>query len=139
MGAQLIHAAYQAGVKKLSVLAPSAPIQSSQECHLKRMTSGMAIRGNQCPYGLPKPSWFNSSLRQQYGFNGIYLLPVNLYGPETTLIPIAPVIPALICKVHCPAQGRKGNGVWGDGSPTREFLYSEDAARGIVMATVPRL
>ena len=75
--------------------------------------------------------------RQQYGFNGVYLLPVNLYGPEDNFNPNSShVIPALIRKVH-EAQQRSETKlpVWGDGSPTREFLYSTDAARGIVMAT----
>ena len=77
------------------------------------------------------------SYRQQYNFNGIYLLPVNLYGPEDNFNPESShVIPALIKKVHEALQkGEKVIPVWGDGSPTREFLYSNDAARGIVMAT----
>ena len=77
------------------------------------------------------------SYRLQYGFNGIYLLPVNLYGPEDNFDPNSShVIPALIRKVYEAQQrGDKELPVWGDGSPTREFLYSTDAARGIVMAT----
>lgn len=77
------------------------------------------------------------SYRQQYGFNGIYLLPVNLYGPEDNFDPSSShVIPALIRKVYEAQQrGDKQLFVWGDGSPTREFLYSTDAAQGIVMAT----
>ena len=77
------------------------------------------------------------SYRQQYGFNGVYLLPVNLYGPEDNFDPHSShVIPALIRKVREAQQrGDKTLPVWGDGSPTREFLYSTDAARGIVMAT----
>ena len=77
------------------------------------------------------------SYRQQYGFNGIYLLPVNLYGPEDNFDPKSShVIPALIRKVYeAQERGDKTLPVWGDGSPTREFLYSTDAARGIVMAT----
>jgi GDP-L-fucose synthase len=69
--------------------------------------------------------------------NGIYLLPVNLYGPEDNFDPSSShVIPALIRKVHEAQQkGEKKLPVWGDGSPTREFLYSTDAARGIVLAT----
>lgn len=76
--------------------------------------------------------------RQQYGFNGIYLLPVNLYGPEDNFDPSSShVIPALIRKVHEAQQrGDATLPVWGDGSPTREFLYSVDAARGIVMAAL---
>ena len=75
------------------------------------------------------------SYRQQYGFNGIYLLPVNLYGPEDNFnLGSSHVIPALIRKVYeAQQQGAHQLPVWGDGSPTREFLFSEDAARGIVM------
>ena len=77
------------------------------------------------------------SYRQQYDFDGIYLLPVNLYGPNDNFDPSSShVIPALIRKVYEAQQrGDKTIPVWGDGSPTREFLYSDDAARGIVMGT----
>ena len=75
--------------------------------------------------------------RAQYGFNGIYLLPVNLYGPRDNFdLESSHVIPALIRK--CVEAKEKNDGrivLWGDGSPTREFLYVEDAAEGIVMAT----
>jgi len=76
------------------------------------------------------------SYRQQYNFNGVYLLPVNLYGPEDNFDPRSShVIPALIHKIHQAQQTKSTTlKVWGDGSPTREFLYSTDAARGIVMA-----
>jgi GDP-L-fucose synthase len=90
------------------------------------------------PYGIAKKALLVQlqAYRQQYGFNGIYLLPVNLYGPEDNFAPgSSHVIPALIRKVHsAQLKGEKEVRVWGDGSPTREFLYSEDAARGIVMA-----
>jgi GDP-L-fucose synthase len=74
--------------------------------------------------------------RQQYGFNAIYLLPVNLYGPEDNFDPESShVIPALIRKC---IEARNDNAdsitVWGTGSATREFLYVDDAARGIVLA-----
>jgi GDP-L-fucose synthase len=75
--------------------------------------------------------------RQQYGFNSIYLMPVNLYGPGDNFDPQSShVIPALIRK--CVAVNERGDPaieVWGDGSPTREFLYVEDAAEGIVLAS----
>jgi GDP-L-fucose synthase len=91
------------------------------------------------PYGVAKKALLVQlqAYRQQYGFNGIYLLPVNLYGPEDNFdTNSSHVIPALIRKVHeAQLNGDKELPVWGDGSPTREFLYSEDAARGIVMAT----
>jgi GDP-L-fucose synthase len=74
--------------------------------------------------------------RQQYGFNAIYLLPVNLYGPRDNFNPASShVVPALIRKaVEAQEEGQKEMVVWGDGSPTREFLYVEDAADGIVSA-----
>jgi GDP-L-fucose synthase len=74
--------------------------------------------------------------RQQYGFNSIFLLPTNLYGPGDNFDPASShVIPALIRKcVEAKINGEDKIVVWGDGSPTREFLYVEDAARGILMA-----
>ena len=91
------------------------------------------------PYGVAKKALLVQlqAYRDQYGFNGIYLLPVNLYGPEDNFDPASShVIPALIRKVYEAQQrGDRTIPVWGDGSPTREFLFSEDAARGIVMAT----
>jgi GDP-L-fucose synthase len=75
--------------------------------------------------------------RQQYGMNVIYLLPVNLYGPRDNFHPSSShVIPALIKKcLEAKERGDKEIVAWGDGSPTREFLYVEDAARGIALAT----
>jgi GDP-L-fucose synthase len=101
MGTQLIHAAYQAGVENLFVLAPSAPIPPRY--HLKRMICGTAIRRKpMLPTELPKALLVQlQAYRQQYGFDGIYLLPVNLYGPEDNFDPSSShVIPALIRKVH---------------------------------------
>jgi len=74
--------------------------------------------------------------RQQYGFNGIFLLPVNLYGPRDNFnLQSSHVIPALIRKaVEARERGDAELSVWGDGSPTREFLYVEDAADGILAA-----
>ena len=75
--------------------------------------------------------------RQQYGFNAVYLLPVNLYGPGDNFDPESShVIPALIRKcVEARDNGDASITVWGDGSPSREFLYVDDAAEGIVLAT----
>jgi GDP-L-fucose synthase len=74
--------------------------------------------------------------REQYGFNAIYLLPVNLYGPRDNFnLETSHVIPALIRKmIDAIDQGNEEVILWGDGSPTREFFYAGDAARGIVMA-----
>jgi GDP-L-fucose synthase len=90
------------------------------------------------PYGLAKKMLLvqSEAYRQQYGFNSIFLLPVNLYGPGDNFDPATShVIPALIKK--CVDAKRAGAGeitVWGDGSPTREFIYVDDAAVGIVTA-----
>ena len=74
--------------------------------------------------------------RQEYGYNAVFLLPVNLYGPRDNFDPASShVIPALIKKcLEARARGDHQIVVWGDGSPTREFLYVEDAAEGIVLA-----
>jgi GDP-L-fucose synthase len=91
------------------------------------------------PYGLAKKMLLvqAQAYRQQYGFNAIFLLPVNLYGPRDNFKPESShVIPALIKK--CIDAQQKGDPeivVWGDGTPTREFLYADDAAEGIVLAT----
>jgi GDP-L-fucose synthase len=91
------------------------------------------------PYGLAKKMLLvqAQAYRQQYGFNAIYLLPVNLYGPRDNFDPQGShVIPALIKKcVEARDRGAREIVVWGDGSPTREFLYVEDAAEGIVLAS----
>jgi GDP-L-fucose synthase len=90
------------------------------------------------PYGLAKKMLLvqSQAYRQQYNFNGVYLLPVNLYGPEDNFHERSShVIPALIKKcVDAKASNAKEIVLWGDGSPTREFLYVDDAARGIVDA-----
>jgi len=90
------------------------------------------------PYGLAKKMLLvqAQAYRQQYGFNAIYLLPVNLYGPGDNIdLNDSHVIPALIRKcVEAARTGAKTVEVWGTGSPTREFLYVEDAARAIVLA-----
>jgi GDP-L-fucose synthase len=79
----------------------------------------------------------SQAYRQQYGFNSIFLMPVNLYGPGDNFDPESShVISALIRKcVEAKARGHKEIVVWGDGTPTREFLYVEDAADGIIKAT----
>ncbi|MFZ1465329.1 MAG: NAD-dependent epimerase/dehydratase family protein, partial [Anaerolineae bacterium] len=90
------------------------------------------------PYGLAKKMLLvqSQAYRQQYGFNSIFLLPVNLYGPRDNFNPDSShVIPALIKKcVEAVARGDPEIVAWGDGSPTREFLYVEDAAEGILLA-----
>jgi GDP-L-fucose synthase len=140
MGTQLIHAAYENQVEKfvcvgtICAYPKFTPVPFQEE----NLWNGYPEETN-APYGIAKKALLVQlqSYRQQYSFNGIYLLPVNLYGPEDNFDPQSShVIPALIRKVY-EAQERKDKElrVWGDGSPTREFLYSTDAALGIVMAT----
>ena len=91
------------------------------------------------PCGLAKKMLLvqGQAYREQYGFNAVYLLPVNLYGPGDNFDPESShVIPALIRKcVEAVEQGKSEIVCWGDGSPTREFLYVEDCAEAILLAT----
>jgi GDP-L-fucose synthase len=138
MGTQLIHAAYQAAVKKFVCVGTICAYPKFTPVPFKEddIWNGYPEETN-APYGVAKKALLVQlqAYRQQYGFDGIYLLPVNLYGPEDNFNPASShVIPALIRKVYeAKQQGVKQLPVWGDGSPTREFLFSEDAARGIVM------
>lgn len=139
MGTQLIHAAYEKGVEKfvcvgtICAYPKFTPVPFMEEA----LWDGYPEETN-APYGIAKKALLVQlqAYRQQYGFNGVYLLPVNLYGPEDNFNPKSShVIPALIRKVYeAQKAGAKSIEVWGDGQPTREFLYSEDAARGIIMA-----
>jgi GDP-L-fucose synthase len=140
MGTQLIHAAYQTGVQKFVCVGTICAYPKFTPLPFKEddLWNGYPEETN-APYGVAKKALLVQlqSYRQQYGFDGIYLLPVNLYGPEDNFDPRSShVSPALIRKVHEAQQrGDRHICVWGDGSPTREFLYSEDAARGIAMGT----
>ncbi|MDJ0510704.1 MAG: GDP-L-fucose synthase [Crocosphaera sp.] len=140
MGTQLIHASYEAGIEKFTCVGTICAYPKFTPVPFKEddLWNGYPEETN-APYGIAKKALLVQleSYRQQYGFNGIYLLPVNLYGPEDNFNPNSShVIPALIRKVYeAQQEGKKELVVWGDGSPTREFLYSTDAARGIVMAT----
>lgn len=141
MGAQLIHAAHEAGVQKFTCVGTICAYPKFTPVPFKEddLWNGYPEETN-APYGIAKKALLVQlqAYRQQYGFDGIYLLPVNLYGPEDNFDPRSShVIPALIRKVYEAQQrGDASLPVWGDGSPTREFLYSEDAARGIVMGTL---
>jgi len=140
MGTQLIHAAYQQGTEKFVCVGTICAYPKFTPVPFKEddIWNGYPEETN-APYGIAKKALLVQlqSYRQQYGFNGVYLLPVNLYGPEDNFNPSSShVIPALIRKVQeAQSRGEKQLPVWGDGSPTREFLYSTDAARGIVMGT----
>ncbi|MFN3927598.1 MAG: GDP-L-fucose synthase family protein [Pseudanabaenaceae cyanobacterium] len=141
MGAQLIHAAYLAGVEKFVCIGTicSYPKFTPVPFNEDDLWNGYPEETN-APYGIAKKALLTQlqAYRQQYNFNGIYLLPVNLYGPNDNFDPASShVIPALIRKVY---EAKKSNQpyieVWGDGTPTREFIFSEDAARAIAMATM---
>jgi GDP-L-fucose synthase len=141
MGTQLIHAAYQNEVEKFVCVGTICAYPKFTPVPFKEedIWNGYPEETN-APYGVAKKALLVQlqSYRQQYGFNGIYLLPVNLYGPGDNFDPKSShVIPALIRKVHeAQINGDKQIQVWGDGSPSREFIYADDAARGIAIATV---
>ncbi|MBV8883548.1 MAG: GDP-L-fucose synthase [Chroococcidiopsidaceae cyanobacterium CP_BM_RX_35] len=140
MGAELIHAAYWAGVEKFVCIGTICAYPKFTPVPFKEddLWQGYPEETN-AAYGLAKKALLVQlqAYRQQYGFNGIYLLPVNLYGPEDNFNPSSShVIPALIRKIHAAQiRGETQVRVWGNGTATREFIYSADAARGIVMGT----
>jgi GDP-L-fucose synthase len=140
MGIQLIEAARRFGVEKTVVLGTIcaypkfAPVPFREE----ELWNGYPEETN-APYGLAKKMLLVQcqAYREQYGMNAIFLLPVNLYGPGDNFdLESSHVIPAMIRKcVEAMQAGREEIVLWGDGSPTREFLYVEDAAEGILLAT----
>ena len=140
MGVQLMHQAYQRGVGKFTAIGTVCAYPKFTPVPFKEddLWIGYPEETN-APYGLAKKMMLvqSQAYRQQYGFNSIYLLPVNLYGPRDNFnLATSHVIPALIRKaLEAQERGDKELVVWGDGSPTREFLYVEDAADGIVTAT----
>jgi GDP-L-fucose synthase len=141
MGTQLIHAAYQAKVAKFVCVGTICAYPKFTPVPFKEedLWNGYPEETN-APYGVAKKALLVQiqAYRQQYGFNGIYVLPVNLYGPNDNFDPASShVIPALIRKVdEAQKRGDKTLPVWGDGSPSREFIYATDAAKGIVLATL---
>lgn len=140
MGIQLLEAARQQGVAKAVVVGTicAYPKMTPVPFREDALWNGYPEETN-APYGLAKKMLLvqAQAYRAQYGFNGIYLLPVNLFGPGDNFDPASShVIPALIKKfVEARTQGAAEVVVWGDGSPTREFLYAADAAEGILLAT----
>jgi GDP-L-fucose synthase len=139
MGIQLIEQARLNGVEKTIVVGTicAYPKFAPTPFHEESLWDGYPEETN-APYGIAKKALLVQcqAYREQYGMNAIYLLPVNLYGPRDNFDPQSShVIPALIRKcVEAKERGEKQIIVWGDGSPTREFLYAPDAARGLVMA-----
>lgn len=139
MGVQLMEAARQSGVKKFVAIGTICAYPKLTPTPFKEDDLWMGYpEETNAPYGLAKKMMLvqSQAYRQQYGFNSIYLLPVNLYGPRDNFdLNSSHVIPALIKKI---ADTKKENKdfieVWGTGKATREFLYAEDAAEGIVLA-----
>jgi len=140
MGVQLMHKAWQKGVEKFVAIGTVCAYPKFTPVPFKEddLWIGYPEETN-APYGLAKKMLLvqSQAYRDQYGFNSIFLLPVNLYGPGDNFnLQSSHVIPALIRKcIEAENHGVEEIEVWGDGSPTREFLFVEDAAEGIVLAT----
>ena len=139
MGTQLFHLAFLDAVEKFVAIGTicAYPKFTPVPFREEHLWDGYPEETN-APYGLAKKMLLvqAQAYRQQYGFKSIYLLPVNLYGPRDNFDPASShVIPALIKKcLDARDEGAREIVVWGDGSATREFLYVEDAAEGIVLA-----
>jgi GDP-L-fucose synthase len=139
MGVQVIDAARRHGVAKTVVLGTICAYPKMTPVPFKEedLWNGYPEETN-APYGIAKKMLLGQcqAYRQQYGTNAIYLLPVNLYGPGDNFHPeTSHVIPSLIRKcVEAVEQGLDEIVLWGDGTPTREFIYVTDAAEGIIAA-----
>jgi GDP-L-fucose synthase len=140
MGVQLIHEAWKKGVEKFVAIGTVCAYPKFTPVPFREddIWNGYPEETN-APYGLAKKMLLvqAQSYRQQYGYNALFLIPVNLYGPRDNFRPESShVIPALIKKcVEAKDAGAKEVVIWGDGSPTREFIFVEDAAEGIAAAT----
>ncbi|MCZ6674790.1 MAG: GDP-L-fucose synthase, partial [Verrucomicrobia bacterium] len=140
MGLQLMEYARQVRVEKFVAVGTICAYPKFTPAPFKEddLWSGYPEETN-AAYGLAKKMMLvqAQAYRAQYGFNAIYLLPVNLYGPGDNFdLETSHVIPALIRKcVEAKERGHHQIMLWGDGSPTREFLYVEDAAEGLLLAT----
>ena len=139
MGIQLIEIARQMGVQKFVATGTICAYPKFTPIPFREddLWNGYPEETN-APYGLAKKMMLTQlqAYRAQYGFRGIFLLPVNLYGPRDNFdLHTSHVIPALIRKcAEAKAAGRSEIVLWGDGTPTREFLYVEDAAEGLLLA-----
>jgi GDP-L-fucose synthase len=139
MGVQLMHESWKRNIEKFVAIGTVCaypkftPVPFMED----NIWNGYPEETN-APYGLAKKMLLvqAQAYRQQYGYDAIFLLPVNLYGPRDNFNPASShVIPALIRKcIEAQEAGQEEVVGWGDGSPTREFLYVEDAAEGILMA-----
>ena len=139
MGTQLLHEAKNASVQKFIALGTvcSYPKFSQVPFLESSIWDGYPEETN-APYGLAKKMILvqSQAYRKQYNFKSIVVIPTNLYGPNDNFDPSSShVIPALILKIY---NAKKNNSksitLWGDGTPTRDFLYVEDAVRGIILA-----
>ncbi len=139
MGAQLLHESWRADVAKFVAIGTVCAYPKFTPIPFREtdLWNGYPEETN-APYGLAKKMLLvqSQAYRQQYGYNSIFLLPTNLYGPGDNFDPEAShVIPALIRKcLEAAERGDETIEAWGDGSPTREFLYVADAAEGIALA-----
>jgi GDP-L-fucose synthase len=139
MGIHTMHYAHQFGVEKFVSIGTVCAYPKFTPVPFREddLWNGYPEETN-APYGIAKKMLLvqAQAYRQQYDFNSIYLLPVNLYGPRDNFdLETSHVIPALIRKFIQAQKSREPVVVWGDGSPTREFLYVEDCAEAIVLAT----
>jgi GDP-L-fucose synthase len=141
MGVQLIEEARKSGVQKLVAAGTICAYPKFAPIPFKEddLWNGYPEETN-APYGLAKKMLLvqSEAYRQQYGFNSVVVFPVNLYGPRDNFdYETSHVIPAMIRKIDDAKRAKaKEVTLWGDGSPTREFLYVEDAAEGILAAAV---
>jgi GDP-L-fucose synthase len=139
MGVPFLHQAWQNGVNKFVAVGSVCSYPKFTPVPFKEtdLWDGYPEETN-APYGLAKKMLLvqSQAYREQYGYNSIYLMPVNLFGPRDNFdLETSHVIPALIRKaVEASERGEDELPIWGDGSPTREFLYVEDAAEGILTA-----
>jgi len=140
MGVQLIEAARQAKVEKFTAIGTICAYPKFTPVPFKEenLWNGYPEETN-APYGLAKKMLLvqSQAYRKQYGFNSIFLLPVNMYGPGDNFDPKSShVIAAIVRKVYeAKREGKDYIEAWGTGKPTREFLYVEDGAEGIILAT----
>ena len=139
MGVNLIHEAKEAGIEKLIITGAvsSYPKLAPIPFNEKNIWDGYPDETN-APYGIAKRTLLvqSQAFRQQFDFNSIILFLTNLYGPKDHFDPTsATVIPALIHKISsAKKQNDKSISIWGDGTPTRDFLYVQDAVRGLMLA-----
>lgn len=139
MGVQLVHECWKANVEKMVLLGTVCAYPKFTPVPFKEddLWNGYPEETN-APYGLAKKMLLvqSQAYRQEYGYNSIFLLPVNLYGPHDHFDPkVSHVIPALIKKcVEAKEKNAPFIEAWGDGSPTREFLFARDGAEGILLA-----